>query len=251
MSDVFSQNDDDLFNYDPSKEQTKPLDFSTSTSSDKPSSNEIYNHISKNINSNDDSSLEGINGLRVKFSQAVIGSYDFWLASSAPVAYSNTINSVLDQITGGRFSDLYLFNYLEMSIIRRNHITQLLNDTFTAEDSTSSESFKTFMDRIGVNVNDSFVPVYIGTIVSVTQHIIAQERSMYLTLAEKLQVVPNPAVLDANNNYDSIIKNAKSSVKQTQQDLLDSKFAHNANDGFFEKLNNMNNTQVNHVIRLL
>lgn len=249
MSDAFSQSDDDLFNYDPSKETSKPLDFSTSTSNDKSSSNEIYSHISKNINQNDDSALDGLNGLRVKFSQAVLGSYDFWLSSTSAVAYSNTINTVMDQITDGRFSDLYLFNYLEMNIIRRHHITHLLNDTFSSNDVKDSESFKSFMNRIGIDVNDSYVPVYIGTIIRITTHIIAQERSMYLSLAEKLQIVPNPAVLDGDNHYDNIIKSARASVQQTQRDLLDTKFVHNANFTFFERLNNMNNTQVNHVIR--
>ena len=251
MSDVFSQNDDDIFSYDPSKEESKPVDFSISTSSDKNTSNEIYNHISKNINDNDDTALDGLNGLRVKFSQAVLGSYDFWLSTTSSVAYSNTINSVLDQITGGRFSDLYLFNYLEMSIIRRNHITHLLNDTFTSDEVKDSESFNSFMKRIGINVNDSYVPVYIGTMIRITHHVLSQERSMYLALAEKLQIVPNPAVLDTDNHYDNIIKNAKSSVQQTQRELLDAKFAHNADSAFFEKLNNMNNSQVNHVIRSL
>jgi hypothetical protein len=74
---------------------------------------------------------------------------------------------------------------------------------------------------------------------------------MYLALAEKMQITPNPTVLDADYHYDTIIKNAKSSVQQSQRDLLDLKFAHNSDHVFFDKLNNMNNTQVNHVIRTI
>jgi hypothetical protein len=105
------------------------------------------------------------------------------------------------------------------------------------------------MNRIGISVNDSYVPVYIGTIVSITTHVLAQERSMYLALAEKLQITPNPSVLDPNTNYDTIIKHAKSSVHQTQKDLLDFKFVSNADTSFFDKLNNMNSAQANYSVR--
>jgi hypothetical protein len=251
MSDLFYQDDDDLFSYDPSKEVSKPTDFSSSTLNQKDQNNEIYSHISKNINDNDDVALDGIDGLRIKFSQAVLGSYDFWLASASPVAYTNTLNSIMDQITGGRFSDLYLYNYLEINIIRRMHISHIMNDAFSAEGLKDTDNFKSFMKRIGVDIADSYVPVYIGTMIRITNHIIAQERSMYLALAEKMQITPNPTVLDADYHYDTIIKNAKSSVQQSQRDLLDLKFAHNSDHVFFDKLNNMNNTQVNHVIRTI
>jgi hypothetical protein len=242
MSDAFSQDDDDLFSYDPTKETSKPLDFSSSNLSDKDKNNEIYNHISKNINDNDDLALEGMNGF-------VLGSYDFWLASSSAVAYSSTINTVMDQITGGRFSDLYLYNYLELNIIRRMHIIHLMNDAFASKDIKDDTGFKHFMKRIGVDLVDSYIPVYIGTMVRITNHALSQERSMYLSLAEKMQITPNPSVIDADYHYDTIIKNAMSSVQKTQRDLLDIKFVQNSDSVFFDKLNNMNSTQVTHVVR--
>ena len=249
MSDPIFQNDDDLFNYDPSKESSKPIDFSSSVSGDKNKENQIYSHISKNIDNNDDIALDGVNGLRVKFSQAVIGSYDFWLSSALPVAYTSTINSVMDQITGGRFSDLYLYNYLEINIIRRMNIMHIMDDAFSPDEDSNSDTFKTFMKKIGVDIVDSYVPVYIGTLTRITGHVLAQERSMYLSLAEKLQVTPNPAVLDGQFHHEAILRNAKLSVQQSQRDLVDAKFVENSNSNFFDKLNNMNTTQINYVLR--
>ena len=251
MSDPIFQNDDDLFNYDPSKDSSKHLDFSSSTSSDKNKENQIYSHISKNIDNNDDDALDGVNGLRVKFSQAVIGSYDYWIASALPVAYTSTINDVMDQLTGGRFSDLYLYNYLEINIIRRINIIGIMDDAFSSASSSASDSFKTFMKKIGVDITDSYVPVYIGTLTRITSHILAQERSMYLSLAEKLQVTPNPAVLDSNFTQESALRNARLSVQQSQRDLIDNKFIQNSDSNFFDRLNNMNTTQINHALRSL
>lgn len=246
MFEAYSQSDDDLFDYDPSKESIKEEKNNASTSS---SSSNIYNQISKNMENNDDDNIIGTSGLRVKFSQAVLGSYDYWVAPSGAVAYVQTINQVMDSLTGGRFSDLYLYNYLEMNILRRNNIVSLLNETFKNDHSSDSESFKHFLSKLKIDFSSSYIPTYIGTLIRISNHLIAQDRAMYLTLAEKLQLVPNPLVLENLMTPDSILVNSKVSVDNLQSELLGTKFISNINSSFVEKLNNLNQQNLEYIVR--
>jgi len=251
MSDAFSQSDDDLFAYEPSREVKNTNSIYDSYSSNSKQNNELYDQISRNIQDNDEENFLEINALRVKFSQAVLGSYDFWISPTTPSSYASTVAQVLNQLTDGRFSDLYLFNNLEANIIRRSQLIYLLDGTFKGENS-ESDSFKSFTKKIGVDVDQSYVPTYVGTLVRISTHILAKERSMYLELAQKLDIVPNPTALenqDSGSVLDQMGSDVHSSVQTKQQNHLSNTFISNFSESFVSKLNNMNNSNIAYEIR--
>lgn len=192
MTDSFSQSDDDLFNYDPVN------DKSSQSSINSKNSNDFYNQISQTIETNDDDNFLELNGIRVKFSQAIIGSYNFWLQPSFDKAYSSSVTTVLDELTNGRFTTLYIYNTLSLNIVRRNQLIFLLSGTF--DSSTGSyESFSNFITKLGVDPSSSYVPTYVGTLVKISLYIIQREKTMYAHLAKKLGIVPDPNILDNNS----------------------------------------------------
>lgn len=246
MSEFMKENDDDLFDYDPSKEKvSSSVPFSSSSSNSK-ISNEVYDQISKSIKENDDENFLKANGLRIKFSQAVLNSYDFWISPSSSFTYFSTVSQVLDELTNGRFSDLYLYNYLEANIIRRNHIAYLLNQTFYGNETKDSKAFNDFFDKLGIAVTDAYIATYVGTLIRITNHILSKERSMYLSLATKLNLIPNPAVLDPNTTSDEIFEATQASSSSSRYSMLSSKFNQNIDESFYEKLNNMDGTNISH-----
>lgn len=245
MSEFMNENDDDLFEYDPSKEKVNnPTSFDSSSNSK--ISNEVYDQIAKSMRNNDEESFIKTNAIRIKFSQAILNSYDFWISPTSSLTYFNTVTQILDELTNGRFSDLYLYNYLEANILRRNHIVYLLNQTFNSTDTKDSKAFNDFFDKLGVSVSDSYIPTYVGTLIRISNHILAKERSMYLSLANKLNLIPNPAVLDPNTTVDEVFEATQSNSANTRKDMLTSRFYSNIDDSFCEKLNNMNGTNISH-----
>lgn len=253
MSDAFAHSDDDLFAYDPSNE-TKSLNNNfDSLSSNSKETNQFYDKISKDIESNDEENFLQINALRVKFSQAVISSYNFWIAPTVPVAYSNTVTQVLDQLTNGKFSDLFLYNTLESNIIRRSQLIYLLDGTFNKENS-KTDSFNYFMKKIGVDTDHGYIPTYVGTLIRISMHVLTKERSMYLDLANKLQIVPNSLVLEDNGSFEEMQQMSKfinSTVEGNQEAYLIQKFISNFSESFTFKLNNMNNSNIEYEVRSL
>ena len=247
---TYPQSDDDLFSYDPSNEPVKSSKNISSNSSSS-SNSDIYNQISKSIENNDDDAIVGNSALRVKFSQAVLGSYDFWVSPTTAVAYTQTVSQILEELTGGRFGDLYLYNYLEMTIFRRNNIICLLNETFKEEENSDSESFRKFLKKLKIDITPSYIPTYIGTLIRISSHLLSQERAMYLALAQKLNVIPNSLILEEKLTHDNIISHSKISVSNTQDQIINSKFMSNINESFIEKLNNLNNQSSDYVVRYI
>lgn len=233
MSDPFSQSDDDLFNYDPINDKS-----SQSSTNSKNSSN-FYNQISQTIETNDSDNFLELNAVRVKFSQAIIGSYNFWLQPAFDRAYSSSVTTILDELTNGKFTTLYVYNTLSLNIVRRNQLVFLLSGAFDTS-ANSHESFSNFINKLGVDPSSSYIPTYVGTLVKISLHIVQREKAMYAYLAKKLGLVPDPNIL----NNDSASSFTLSDLNETFiTDLLDSNVAvyncgllNNINDNYIDIL---------------
>ena len=118
MTNEAFQNDDDLFNYDPSTESVNNQpNFSTSSSGTKYNS-DILDSISKKFEDDKDIDTLGMLGIRIKFAQSLIGSYTEFIQRSV-VPFHKAVHETLDEITNGRFSMIHMYNYLEQNILRR------------------------------------------------------------------------------------------------------------------------------------
>jgi hypothetical protein len=245
----YSHDDDDLFSYDPSTEEKPKEQIYSSVSDIKSNDNTLLNDLSRNIKNNDDETFDGKTEIRVKLAEAILSSYDKWIASATSVAYFSTLNTVLDELTGGRFSVMYFYNTVEQKILRRININTLIGESFDSKTAEGSKTLKEFLSRIGISYDSPYLSTYVGTLLRISNHILLRERAMYLSLAERLQFTPNPLILQDSPDFNEIISVSKFTVTDQQSRIIEDQFIQNSNQEFMDKLNTMNLSDINFNIR--
>jgi len=243
----YSQSDDDLFDYDPSIE--KPKEQLYNPVSDIKSDNTLLSDLSRNIKNNDDQTFDGHTEIRVKLAEAILGSYDKWINNASSVAYFSTLNTMLDELTNGRFSVMYFYNTIEQKILRRININTLIGESFIVKNDNTKDSLKDFLGRIGISYDGPYLSTYVGTLVRISNHILIRERAMYLSLSERLQLPCNPLISQDSPNFEEVIALSQFTVTDQQEKIIQNQFIHNSDEYFLEKLNNINLTNINFKIR--
>jgi hypothetical protein len=243
----YSQSDDDLFDYDPSIE--KPKEQLYNPVSDIKSDNTLLSDLSRNIKNNDDQTFDGHTEIRVKLAEAILGSYDKWINNASSVAYFSTLNTMLDELTNGRFSVMYFYNTIEQKILRRININTLIGESFIVKNDNTKDSLKEFLGRIGISYDGPYLSTYVGTLVRISNHILIRERAMYLSLSERLQLPCNPLISQDSPNFEEVIALSQFTVTDQQEKIIQNQFIHNSDEYFLEKLNNINLTNINFKIR--
>ena len=243
----YSQSDDDLFDYDPSVEKSKEQLYNSV--SDIKSDNTLLSDLSRNIKSNDDQTFDGHTEIRVKLAEAILGSYDKWINNASSVAYFSTLNTMLDELTNGRFSVMYFYNTIEQKILRRININTLIGESFIVKNDNNKDTLKEFLTRIGISYDGPYLSTYVGTLVRISNHILIRERAMYLSLAERLQLSCNPLIAQDSPNFEEVIALSQFTVTDQQEKIIQNQFIHNSDEYFLEKLNNINLSNINFKIR--
>ena len=243
----YSQSDDDLFDYDPSIE--KPKEQLYNPVSDIKSDNTLLSDLSRNIKNNDDQTFDGHTEIRVKLAEAILGSYDKWINNASSVAYFSTLNTMLDELTNGRFSVMYFYNTIEQKILRRININTLIGESFIVKNDNNKDTLKEFLTRIGISYDGPYLSTYVGTLVRISNHILIRERAMYLSLAERLQLSCNPLIAQDSPNFEEVIALSQFTVTDQQEKIIQNQFIHNSDEYFLEKLNNINLSNINFKIR--
>ncbi len=243
----YSQSDDDLFDYDPSVEKSKEQLYNSV--SDIKSDNTLLSDLSRNIKNNDDQTFDGHTEIRVKLAEAILGSYDKWINNASSVAYFSTLNTMLDELTNGRFSVMYFYNTIEQKILRRININTLIGESFIVKNDNNKDTLKEFLTRIGISYDGPYLSTYVGTLVRISNHILIRERAMYLSLAERLQLSCNPLIAQDSPNFEEVIALSQFTVTDQQEKIIQNQFIHNSDEYFLEKLNNINLSNINFKIR--
>lgn len=245
----YSHDDDDLFSYDPSKEEKQKEPIYSSVSDIKSTDNTLLNDLSRNIKNNDDETFDGKTEVRVKLAEAILSSYDKWLASATSIAYFSTLNTVLDELTNGRFSVMYFYNTVEQKILRRININTLIGEAFDPKLTQSNDTLKQFLDRLGISYDGPYLSTYVGTLLRISNHILLRERAMYLSLSERLQLSPNPLIIQDSPDFNEVLSISKFTVTDQQSKIIEDQFIQNSNQEFMDKLNTMNLSNINFNIR--
>ncbi len=185
----------------------------------------------------------------LKLAEAILSSYDKWIASSSSVAYFSTLNIMMDELTDGRFSVMYFYNTVEQKILRRINVNSLIGEAFDSKNHKGTETLKEFLAKIGIAFDGPYLSTYVGTLLRISNHILVRERAMYLSLAEKLQLPPNPLIIQDSPDFNEVIAVSKFTVTDHQTKIIEDQFIQNSNQEFMEKLNNMNLSNINFNIR--
>jgi len=244
---LHSQNDDDLFDYDPSTEKQKEVSYNSV--SDVKSDNKLLSDLSRDIKDNDDQTFDGNTEIRVKLAEAIIGSYDKWINNASSVAYFSTLNVMLDELTNGRFSIMYFYNTIEQKILRRININSLIGQSFIVKDDDDKDVLKQFLAKIGASYDGPYISTYVGTLIRISNHILLRERAMYLSLAEKFQLPSNPLISEVNPSFEEVIAFSKFTVTDQQEKIIQNQFIHNSDQSFLDRLNSIGLSNINFTIR--
>jgi len=237
----FASDDDDLFAYDPSLNSTQNnISSSNKIISD---SSDMIQNISKQIEKSKDDDILGSFSTRIRFAQALLVAYTEFISFGA-IFFHKAVHQTLDRLTSGNFSMLYMFNYLEYNILRRTNIKFLLQNTFLDNEQEAVIQFKKFVDKTGFSLDDSFISLYIKTNIEINDHVTNIERSMYIALSEKLQITPNPVIINPNPTVQELSDSTPSSLAEYHDELFRSMFSSLADSAYLQNLSDLSSVQV-------
>jgi hypothetical protein len=242
MTNEAFSNDDDLFSYDPSQEPVvdKP-DFSASASGK--INSDILEDISKRIDGSKDDDILGSFSMKVRFAQSFIESYTYFIQTSHTF-FHRAVHQTLDQLTSGRFSMIYMFNHLEHNLLRRLNVKYILENTFLDTGEPSSEDFQTFLKRVGLDLDETFIGCYIQSNIDINNHVINNERSLYMELAERLDLNPHHVIANSNPTLDDLVGSLPTSIDRYHQEMYEAMFASLADSGYTNKLSDLYSEKV-------
>lgn len=228
-----SNNDDDLFSYDPSSTPVNNIAFETNFNS-----SEVMENISKKIEKSKDDDILGSFSTRIRFAQSLLIAYGEYVGWGATF-FHKSIHQTLDSLTSGTFSLLYMFNYLEYNILRRLNIKHLLEGTFIKKHDEVVQEFKKFMDKTGFSLDENFISMYINTNLEINDHVINNERAMYLLLADKIQKIPNPTIVNPNPSIKDLSDSFIMRTSDYHEELFNDIFASLADSEYLQNLSNL------------
>lgn len=230
--------DDDLFGYDPSQESSS-LPINPINSNSDYSNSDIFQDISKRIDSSKDNDLIGSFTLKIRFAQSLLEAYTEFVQPTT-ISFHKAVHQTLDKLTNGNFSLIYMYNYLEQNIIRRLHIKYLIESSFLSENNSSiSSDFKSFLSKIGLDIDSTFIKIHIKTNIDINNHILNNERSLYMDLVEKLSFTPHPLIDNPEPSSNDIYESIPNSIQGYHQGMYESIFMALADSSYTDKLSQL------------
>jgi hypothetical protein len=209
MSSHISDNDNDLFDYDPDQETKTP--YASSDSEDTLNVNDYSTReyrLLKDIQSHfKDSTAGSLDGGKVKLAMGFHEATNNFLQDVIPQAAMKSMIVALDSVTEGNYSLLNLFYKTEMRISRRMTFLSLFNDIF-AEGEISDTFSKALIDILNLDFNDLYVRSCFTSSMSICNHALILDRATYRILAEKLDLpvreflFANPSDLQDEDDHD-------------------------------------------------
>lgn len=192
----FSENDDDLFNYDPSQDN-RPKYEPVVTPSTSGSQNKVLDDLYRGIENITNDITNKDASFRVGVADALYEAYQEYLLGSLPLAHLSSVLQTLDELTDYRFGALQTCRYIEQNIFRRLNIHALIQAIL--ENNARDEegyTFKEFLQKANIDIPDDFVTVYFSTLFRISNHVLNVERAQYMDLCAKLEITPNPLAID-------------------------------------------------------
>jgi hypothetical protein len=189
MSNNISNNDDDLFNYDPTLDE---LNYSKSDHLNNQDSSKSDNVLFENIRQhlNDKNKDSDNNAIRLALGFSL--STHAFLNSTLPQAMTKSLITTLDSITHGDFSLVMRFYNVEMKISKRMNFHALSREIFQQKNHEKDSEFQEFFETIFNILNIEINPVYFSTCflssINISNHALMLDRSEYLVLSKKLNI---------------------------------------------------------------
>jgi hypothetical protein len=175
-----SNNDDDLFDYDPQKDlKTSSLDDSSSQE------DVVFSVDSLTFSSTASSAFAAISSVASRFfnSQELVDD-----------SFRSSVSKFLDELTDGKFSKNFIFNILEKDIIKKKALISF-NQLFISILNSESSSLKIFKSEDSDSLMDlQVLNKMIQSSLEISFHSVKNDILTYRKLSEDLQIECNPLV---------------------------------------------------------
>lgn len=237
----YRNDDDDLFDYQPTKSDTSnfvsdPIIDSNTHSTDNTLLDDIYRQMDELVHSEGN---ESVSEFRIRLSDSLNEAYHDYLQKSTVVSHVQAVTLVLDELTNNRFSQIYFYKTIEQSIFRRLNIHFLLN-AIVEDGGDDHLSFKEFLGKMNISISDDFIPVYFNTLLSISNHALDLERSIYMDLSQKLALTPNPVAIHDDPTASDIIRAIPLTATEFKEHIYNSVFDHiSQSEDFVSSIHNI------------
>lgn len=179
----FSDNDDDLFDYDPDTKKTHVQS----------SQNEFLNNLHDVSTTEVEDDIDGnLDSAKVRVAHAYYGACERFITDINSQAGAKSLMIVLNKITNGDFLLMTSFYELEMKISRRMIFLELSLNAFKSKEDQNQESSESFIKIVKEIFNVSFTDFYVKTFflstINISMHALTLDRAQYLVLSKKLGI---------------------------------------------------------------
>ena len=224
----YRHDDDDLFDYDPSSDKTTSS-YESKINSNPSSDNNVLDDIYRQMdNLVHESGAEHINEFRLRLTDSFYEAYHQFKSKSSLTAHVESMHLTLDEMTNGRFSKLHFVKHLEQNIFRRLSIHLLISAIVDQQDDDGL-TFKEFLSKANIQVTDDFVPIYFGTAIKISKHVVNVERAIYMTACQELNITPNSLIIQEDLTPSDISKSFHSTSSDFRRSVFNSIYSQPAN----------------------
>ena len=199
----YLDNDDDLFDYDPELDQSSSASVSQELFTKSSESSDFQNFVSKN-KSDDDidlSSNQLIDQHKVKLALAFHSATHRHFSGVESPTYFKAITLVLDKLTDGHFSLIYMFYRKEALIAQRLLFLSMMDAVTNFSEKDSQNILSEILSHLGITIDKLHVDLNYGTSLSICRHAVATDRVIYQHLSDKLSIPVNEFIIDPHYNY--------------------------------------------------
>ena len=246
----YIDNDDDLFDYDPNEDKNASLK--------EPSSFESFLSSSKKEEELNDSLSDILEENKIKLALSFHHATSHHFSKIETPAYIKSVGLVLDKLTNGDFSLIYMFYrkealiaqkifFLRMmeSVLETAQNVSIITEDAPPQEESNSSVLSTILKALGLNMTEEHVSIFYGSSVSICKHSLTVDRIIYQHLSEKLSIPVIDSLLDPHydhsNNAHYLQQIASSDIYNKIFESITCKLAE---DGILEKLRDTFGTNV-------
>jgi len=195
----YSDNDDDIFDYDPEQDFSSNLQsdsYQNISSSDK-STNTIISSAKDIFDDlvSDNSFGDTIDESKVKLCISFQAAAANYFSKIQTPAYTKSISMVLDTLTNGDFSMIQMFNHKEALITQRLRYICMMKQVIhsdTSDDSIMEQLFS----LLNISYDKSHVEIFYTSNLNIATHALHVDRAIYKALGKKLNLPLKEELLD-------------------------------------------------------
>jgi hypothetical protein len=204
---IFTENDDDIFRDDNSSSEKITDALASHIKSEH--GMKIDSDILKDIDTNN---------VRAKMVIAILEASARWDSNSQSSAFTKASHLILDELTNNRFSKAYEFYRIEIAVIQRKVVIQVLRSMLEG----NFEDLEEIKLKIGLDITPTFLSTYINTFLKILVHVVDRDRAMYVALSKELNLPTQQVVLYEEVDNQGIYTSKAYAISRVAETFTDS-----------------------------